>query len=855
MKALGMMILRSRLIACASMGLLIGAVNPASAQEVLPRPEPPFKSTIGRTVKDSTPDFPKEVQAPKGAPNVLVIMTDDVGFGASSTFGGPIPTPTFERLAQSRLRYTQFHTTAMCSPTRAALLTGCNHHSAHTGIVMDLATGFSGYDSLMPKSAGTFAEILRRNGWNTAWYGKNHNVPDWQTSQAGPFDRWPTGLGFEYFYGFIGGDANQWVPALIENIKPIEPPHDDPDYILDQDLADKAIARIRLLNSVAPDKPWLQYYATGTAHAPHHAPKEWIAKFKGKFDQGWDKVREETFARQKQVGIIPQGTVLTPRPKEIPAWDSLDADRKRLYARMMEVYAAALAHADHQMGRVIDAIEDLGELDNTLVIYIQGDNGASAEGTQQGLLNEMAMGNGIPEDLKEVLRRIDDLGSATTYNHYPVGWAHAMDTPFQWAKTIASHFGGTRNGLVISWPARIKDKGGIRTQFHHVIDIFPTILEAGGVEAPSARHTQYFELFGNRAIYHDGWMASTTPKRLPWVVVGEEPNPDDFQWELYHIAEDYSQGVDLAAKEPAKLRQLQDLFWIEAAKYNVLPLDSKNVERADVRIRPSLARGRSVFTYFAGQTRIPESSAPDLKNKSWRIGADVDIPAAGADGVIVTQGGRFNGVGLYLLDGAPVFHYNLAGVQRWTIAGTEKLTPGKHAILVDFKYDGGGIGKGGILTISVDDKPVAQGRIDRTIGFRVALDETLDTGEDTGTPISEDYRVPFRFTGTLNHVVIRLGDSQLTAEDEEQIRRAKAAFSIARQRLVAFRPYWVSRRAGRDVKRGHSTTGPTRPAAALPRRQRHAKAMILTANPVGAIQKGAAYQREARSLSLLRRDS
>ncbi|MDF0643296.1 MAG: arylsulfatase [Nitrospira sp.] len=785
--------------------LLVMLPTWATAQDVLPRPEQPFKGHIGRTTKDSTPDFPKEVQAPKGAPNVLLVLIDDAGFGVSTTFGGPVPTPALDRVAKAGLRYTQFHTTALCSPTRAALLSGRNHHSAATGVVMEMGTGYPGYNSIMPKSTGTFAQVLKQNGYNTAWYGKNHNVPDWHSSQAGPYDLWPTELGFEYFYGFIGADTNNWAPALFEGTKPIEPPHDDPSYHLDVDMADKAIARIRLLNAVAPDKPWLQYFAPGTSHAPHHAPKDWIAKFKGRFDQGWDKVREETFARQKQIGIIPANTQLTPRPKEIPAWDSFDADHKKVFARMMEVYAAALSHADHEIGRVIDAIEDMGDLDNTLIIYIMGDNGASGEGTPQGLLNEASIMNGIPEDFSQVLARIDELGSPTTFNHFPVGWAHAMDTPFQWTKQIASHFGGMRNGMAISWPARIKDRGGIRTQFHHVIDIAPTILEAAGVafpaqlngvaqkpiegvsmvytfddaKGPSRRRTQYFEMMVNRAIYNDGWVAATAPARVPWVVAGQLPEADEYRWELYNVAEDFSQAVNLADKQPAKLRELQDLFWVEAAKYNVLPLDNSVVARFDVRLRPSLTRGRSVFTYFDGMTRIPEGSAPDLKNKSWKIGADVDVPKDGANGVIATQGGRFNGWGLYLLDGKPVFHYNLAGVQRFNIAGTEKLDPGKHVILVDFKYDGGGFGKGGTVTITVDDKPVATGRIDRTYAFRVSLDETLDIGEDTGTPVSEEYKVPFKFSGKLNRVLIRLSDAPLSADDEEQIRRAKAAITLS----------------------------------------------------------------------------
>jgi arylsulfatase A-like enzyme len=772
-----------------------GCLLPANAQESLPRPAPPFKGHIGLTPKDSAPDFPGEVKAPKGAPNILLILTDDVGFAASSTFGGPVPTPTMDRLAAEGLRYTQFHTTALCSPTRAALLTGRNHHSNATGVIMELGTGFPGYDTLMPKSNGTFAEVLRQNGYNTAWYGKNHNVPDWQSSQAGPFDLWPNGLGFEYFYGFLGGDTSQWAPALYENNQPIEPPHDQPDYFFEKDMADHAIARIRLLHAVAPDKPWAAYYAPGTAHAPHHAPKEWIAKYKGKFDMGWDKMREDILARQKALGIVPPDTQLTPRPKEIPAWDSLDADHKKVYAHMMEVYAAALSYCDTQMGRILDAIDEMGETDNTLVIYIQGDNGASAEGTPQGLLNEMSIFNGIPEDFKQVTAHIDDLGGPLTFNHYPVGWAHAMDTPFQWTKQVASHFGGTRNGMVIAWPVRIKDKGGIRAQFSSVIDIYPTILEAVGVQSPSMlngvpqkpvegfsmvysfddakakslHRTQYFEMMANRAIYNDGWVAATTPPVVPWVASGRMPPVEDYNWELYNVAQDFSEANDLAAKEPKKLRELQDLFWAEAGKYNVLPLDNSRAERFDVSLRPSLTRGRTEFTYYPGMARIPEGSAPDFKNKSYRITAEVEIPSSGAQGVLLTQGGRFNGLGLYLLKNKPVFYYNLVGVERTSIAGKDALTVGKHTIRLDFKYDGGGIGKGGLATLTVDGKTVAEQRVARTIPFRVSADETLDIGEDTGTPVSEDYQVPFKFTGTLNKIVVKLGESALTPEEQEKL--------------------------------------------------------------------------------------
>jgi len=781
----------------------------AFAQEVLPRPEQPFGGKIGRTTKESTKDFPKEAHAPKGAPNILLILTDDVGFGASSTFGGPIPTVTMDRLAKSGLRYTQFHTTALCSPTRAALLSGRNHHSASTGVIMELGTGYPGYNTLMPKSAGTFAEVLKQNGYSTAWYGKNHNVPDWHTSQAGPFDLWPTGLGFEYYYGFIGGDTSQWNPALYEGTKPIEPPHDAKDYFFDKDMADHAIARIQMLHSVAPDKPWLTYYAPGTAHAPHHAPKDWIAKFKGKFDQGWDKMREETFARQKTLGIIPANAKLTERSAGIPAWDSLDADHKMVAAHMMEVYAGALAHCDYQMGRILDTIEAQGELDNTLVIYIQGDNGASAEGGPNGLLNEMTVFNAIPEDFKEVQRRMDELGGPNTFNHYPIGWAHAMDTPFQWTKQIASHFGGTRNGMVISWPAKIKDKGGIRTQFASVIDIAPTILEAVGVpapttingvaqkpvegtslvytfadaKAPSKHTTQYFEMFGNRAIYLDGWVAATTPAVAPWdsaaETEGRVPPVLDYKWELYNVMDDFSQATNLAAENPAKLKELQDIFWKEAEKYNVLPIENSRIDRFDVSNRPSLTTGREEFTYHPGLVRIPEGAAPDTKNKSYQIRAEVEIPKGGAEGMLLTHGGRFSGWGLYVLKGKPVFHYNLAGVAHYNIAAKDELSPGAHTIVYDFRYDAPGIGKGGTGTLLVDGKQVAQGRIERTLPFRLSLDETLDCGEDTGTPVCEDYHVPFKFTGDLKKVVIDLTPEKLSAADDQKLKKGKVAISVS----------------------------------------------------------------------------
>ncbi len=763
---------------------------------MLPTPPAPFNGQIGLSAKDSKSDFPQPVQAPKGAPNVVLILLDDVGFGAASTFGGAINTPTLDRLARNGLRYTQFHTTALCSPTRAALLTGRNHHSAHTGGVMEIGTGFPGYDTLMGRDTATVAEILKQKGWNTSWFGKNHNVPDWQTSQAGPFDLWPTALGFEHFYGFVGGETSQWRPAAFEGTRSIEPYLGKPDYNFDYDIADQAIKWLRNQKAVAPDRPFFLYYAPGATHAPHHPKKEWIAKYRGKFDLGWDKVREETLARQKQLGVVPASTQLTTRHQEIPAWDSLNAEQKQLFAYMMQIYAGYLEQTDYNVGRVLEAIAQLGQLDNTLVIYIVGDNGASAEGSLQGLLNEMVWANGLNEDYKEVLKRKDDLGTWKTHNHYPVGWAHAMDTPFQWAKQIASHYGGTRNTMVISWPARIKDRGSIRSQWHHTIDIVPTILEVTGLQqpssvngvaqkpiegvsmtytfddpqAPSAHRTQYFEIVGNRAIYHDGWMASTAPVAMPWSSF--EPTMDvitGYTWELYHVAEDFSQAVNLADQNPDKLHELQLLFYAEAARYNVLPLDHSRAGRFDVSIRPSLTRGRTEFTYYGTLTRIPEGSAPDLKNKSFRITADLVVPEGGAQGVVLTQGGLSGGYALLFKDGKPLFHYNLAIVAHDTIAAKDALAPGKHTLVFDFRYDGGGIGKGGTGTLSVDGTQVAQGRIARTMPIRFSFDETFDVGEDTGTPVSEDYDVPFKFTGQIEKVVVNLSETKMGAADQEKL--------------------------------------------------------------------------------------
>lgn len=781
---------------------------------VLPYPQPPFKGVINTTAKNSKSDFPKMVTPPAGAPNVLLILTDDVGFGATSTFGGPIDTPTFQQEANSGLRYTTYHTTALCSPTRAALITGRNHHSCATGVITEMATGYPGYNSLLPASCGTVAQTLRANGYSTAWFGKMHNIPDWMSSQAGPFNLWPTGLGFDYFFGFVGGDTDQWHTAAFENTRPIELPEQQHGQLthFDKIMADRAIAWMRMQHSVAPQKPWFLYYATGTAHAPHHAPKEWIAKYKGKFDQGWDKIREETLARQIKLGIMPPFTKLTPRPKEIPAWNTLTPDQKRLYAHMMEVYAGSLSYADYQIGRLIEAVRESGQLDNTIVIYEMGDNGASAEGSLQGTSNEVGVaGNGVQETIPYLLSIMNELGGPHTYNHYPVGWAHAMDTPMQWTKQVASHFGGTRNGLVVAWPKRITDRGGIRRQFTSVIDITPTLYDAIGIRPPKVmygaeqkpldgsslvytfdkananvptRHNvQYFELLANRAIYKNGWMASTTPMRLPWVTIGSEPNPEDFKWELYNIDKDPSQADNLVTKYPDKLKELQAAFDMEAKKYNVYPLDASFASRVDPSIRPSLTSGRSTFTYYQGQLRIPEGSAPNFKNQSWVIDADVTIPQGGAEGVIATIGGHFGGWSLFVMNGKPEFAYAYSNQDqhKYRIISSVALTPGRHAIRLSFKYDGGGIGKPATATLFIDGKQVGQGRILRTIPARFSLDETFDVGADTGTPVVLDYesKMPFEFSGTLNKFVVVLQPEKLTDAQRKALleQEAKAYMS------------------------------------------------------------------------------
>ncbi|MEH2366963.1 arylsulfatase [Nostoc sp.] len=754
----------------------------------LPLPQPSFKGKIGITYKESEPDFPKPIKAPENAPNVLLVLLDDVGFGQTSTFGGSIDTPNLDRLAARGLRYNQFHTTALCSPTRAALLTGRNHHSVNTGVVEELATGYPGYTAILPRSAATIAEVLRDYGYNTAAFGKWHNTPDYETSAAGPFDRWPTGLGFEYFYGFLGGDTNQWSPALVENTQHIQKPSDRPDYHLTPDLADHAIKWIRTQQAIAPDKPFFTYFATGATHAPHHAPKEWIDKYKGKFDRGWDKLREDIFARQLALGIIPADTKLTPRPAELPAWDSLTPTEQKVYARQAEVFAGFLSHTDAQIGRVIDAIDQLGELDNTLVFFIAGDNGASAEGGLTGSVNELKVFNGVAESPQEVLAAFDDLGGPKTFNHFHAAWAWAVDSPFQWTKQIASHFGGTRNGLVVAWGdasgglrQRIKDRGGLRSQFHHVIDIAPTILEAVGIEepevvngvkqqpiegtslvysfddpaVPSHHKTQYFEMFGNRGIYDRGWVAAARHGRLPWERVSKTTFDED-NWELYDITKDFSEANDLAKQNPDKLAQLQNLFLKEAEKYKVLPLDDRLLQRFDVKIRSNLITGRNSFTYYTSVAGIPEGSAPNIKNRSFSITADVDAAKDRTEGVLVTQGGRFAGWSFFLQEGKPTFAYNLLNSDRTIIQSSQPIAIGKSQIKFDFTYDGGAPGSGGTGKLSINDRQVAEGRIDKTVGYRFGLDETFDVGQDTGTPAVDTYQTPFAFTGNLQQVTLEL---------------------------------------------------------------------------------------------------
>jgi arylsulfatase len=757
--------------------------GPPAATTALPFPDFHFTGSVGRTIKESDPpQFPQPVRPPRGAPNIVIILIDDVGYGQFGTFGGQTPTPGLDKLAAAGLRYTRFHTTALCSPTRAALLTGRNHHSAGNGVITEAATGYDGYTGILPKSAGTVAEVLRQYGYATAWFGKNHNTPDWETSQVGPFDRWPSGYGFEYFYGFMGGDMDQYHPTLYEDHS-LVPPSTDPNYILTTDLTNKAIAWLQRVRSISPDKPFFLYMATGATHAPHHASSDWVAKFRGQFDQGWDVYRQQTLERQKRLGVVPANTVLSARPAAIPAWASLSPDQKRLFARMMEVFAAFTAQTDYEMGRLLDVVRSLPDADNTLVFYIVGDNGASGEGGPVGLLNENSFFNNVPESLAVNLRHIDELGGPKHFNHFPAGWAWAMDTPFQWTKQVASHLGGVRNPLVISWPARIRNRGGVRSQFHHVIDIAPTIYEAVGIEAPAVlngaaqkpiegvsmaytydapqaagrRRSQYFEMLLNRAIYHDGWWAAARAG-IPWDASPKPVDPDTLRWELYNLDQDFSQATDLAAKNRAKVRELQDLWWSEAARYNVLPLDGRKVERlnAELQGRPTPTGGRTTFTYYPGVVALPSGSAPNLLNKSFAVTVDLVVPQGTADGALWSQGGSDGGYGLYLKGGRLVFASNFLGREIYRATSTEPVTPGPAKLRAEFAYDGGGMGRGGRVSLYTGDRKIGEGRVGQTQALTLGLGGTLDVGEDSGSAVDELYAPPFRYPGQINSVTIKL---------------------------------------------------------------------------------------------------
>jgi arylsulfatase A-like enzyme len=790
----------------------------------LPAPDPQFGGVIKDNALASKAWWAPKIVPPGTAPNVLLIMTDDVGFGAAGTFGGVIPTPAMDRIAKSGLRYTNFCSTALSSPTRAALITGRNHHSAGFGVVSEQATGFPGYNSIIAKDKATIGRILKDNGYATSWFGKNHNTPSFQASQAGPFDQWPCGMGFEYFYGFVGGDTNQWQPNLFRNTTQIYPFVDKPGWNLITAMADDAIDKLNQLNQIDPAKPFFCYYVPGATHAPHHPTKEWVDKIHDMhlFDGGWNKLRDTIFANQKRLGVIPQDAKLTPWPKDLlPEWDSLTPEQKKLYIKQVEVYAAYLAYADHEIGRVIQAVEDMGKLDNTLIIYISGDNGGSAEGTMNGTPNEIAIFNGVDVPVDVQMKYYDLWGTDQTYNHMAVPWTWAFDTPFSWTKQIVSHFGGTRQGMAISWPGHIKDAGGVRNQFAHVIDVVPTILEVTGIPAPEmvdgiaqspiegtsfaytfdkanaaapSRHeTQYFEMFGDHAIYHKGWIASTKVTRAPWEVLGPG-NPDPLNnctWELYDLSKDWTQCDDLAAKYPEKVAEMKELFLQEAKKYNVLPMDGSVATRI-VQPRPNLTAGRSEFTYTHFMTGLPLGDAPSLLNCSYTITANLDVPDGGAEGMIVTSGGRFAGYGFYLLKGKPVFDWNLVGLKHVRWVAPEALTPGRHTVQFDFKYDGlgygtlafndlSGIGRGGTGVLRVDGKDVATEKMEHTLPIIMQFDEAFDIGSDTLTSVNDaDYQPPFVLTAKLDKLTIKIDRPELTPEDVKKLKEAKMAAADAK---------------------------------------------------------------------------
>jgi arylsulfatase A-like enzyme len=784
--------------------------TPQLRRDVLPVPDIAAPALTTYDAKDPDTAFPpiEPLRPPEGAPNVLIVLLDDVGFGASSAFGGPIRTPNAERLAANGLKFNRFHTTALCSPTRQALLTGRNHHTVGMGGITEIATSAPGYNSIRPNTCAPLAETLKLNGYSTAQFGKCHEVPVWETSPMGPFNAWPTGSGFEYFYGFIGGEAHQYYPAIYEGTIPVEPEKTPEEgYHFMSDMTDKAIKWVRQQKALMPDKPFFAYFAPGATHAPHHVTPEWADMYEGEFDDGWDALRERTFERQKELGVIPADAELTARHEEIPAWKDMPEELKPVLRRQMELYAGFLEFTDHHVGRLLDTLEDLGVLEDTLVYYIIGDNGASAEGTLNGTYNEMINFNGAAalETPEFMIERLDDFGGPDSYNHYAVGWAHATCAPYQWTKQVASHWGGTRNGTIVSWPKGIKSRGEVRSQFSHVIDVAPTVLEAAGLPEPTfvngvqqkpiegvsmryafddvgavERHTtQYFEMFCNRGIYHQGWTA-VTRHSIPWLMVGhEKPGLDDDVWELYDTSTDWTQNRNLAAEQPEKLAELQRLFLIEAAKYNVLPLDDRGIERAlpDIAGRPTLVQGDRQLL-FGGMGRLSESSVVNIKNKSHAVTAEIVAPAEGVEGVIVAQGGSIGGWSLYAKDGKPRYCYNLLGLQRFYVDSDRSIPEGTHQVRMEFDYAGPGLGKGGTVTLYLDGVEIGQGEVAATAPMIFSADDTCDIGVENGALVADDYPVPNRFTGEVNWVEIDVGkageDADHRVDAEERVRVAMA---------------------------------------------------------------------------------
>jgi len=791
--------------------VLLGGIGLAAAQTqmdrtVLPIAEPKPPEYTELDVRNATPPPRFEVKAPKDAPNVVIVLVDDLGFAGTSTFGGPVKTPTFDKMATQGVHYNNFHTTAVCSPTRAAIKSGRNHHVNNMGGIIETGTQFPGNTGQIPENVTPVAEMLRLNGYSTAAFGKWHETAAWEASISGPLDRWPSHQGFDKFYGFLGGETNQWAPYIYDGTHPVELP-DDPNYHFLTDMTDQTVAWIKYQKALTPDRPFFIYYAPGATHAPHHVPKEWIARWKGKFDQGWDKLREEILARQIEKGIVPKGTKLAPKPKAIPDWDSLSADEKKLFTHQVEVFAAYIEMTDYEIGRVVESIRETGQLDNTLIFFVYGDNGTSAEGGRNGMFSEMTYFNGVQEKVEDMLKVMDKWGGPETYPHMASGWAVAFDTPYEWTKQVASDHGGTKVGMAVHWPRGIKAKGEQRKQFTHVIDVAPTILEAAGLPEPrevngveqrpmdgvsmlytfdnaraKEQHvTQYFEMFGNRAIYHDGWFARTIHK-APWETHPRRGLTEDI-WELYEISTDFSLVNDLSAKHPEKLAEMQTIFMEEAARNHVLPIDDRTIERVNAAIagRPDLMAGRTSLTLAEGMTGMTENVFINIKNRSKTITAEVEVGGDGGNGTIIAQGGRFGGWALYVLDGVPAYDYNFLGLQRFTIAAKDKLKPGKNTIRFEFAYDGSGLAKGGMGSLYVNDKKVAEGRIDHTQPMVFSADETADVGIDLATPVVESIgsEAKSKFTGKIPKVTVEVQPMKKADKAAENKARAETAHKMA----------------------------------------------------------------------------